>query len=295
MPIDLLNWVPSKILETSQDPAGFIVDDEEWNRRWNLNRAQGDDTAQALYEAIQALYTTAWHPTAGAASIKNPALSETSGTDVAAQLTWAAAWLATLQGIIDDPDTGLAARRLISTAITHDEITDRDAADSHPITAITGLEERLTSIQAGALDAVAHNLLPSRDVADAHPMAAITGLAAFKSAYDTLAAAYAIHNHNSNVLVHGTGTIAQKFASIDATIASITGDIGEITHNDLAGRDAAGAHPIGAITGLQTALDAKLAAATAATTYQPKILDGTDVPAAALGNNGDVYIRLAAS
>jgi len=43
------------------------------------------------------------------------------------------------------------------------------------------------------------------------------------------------------------------------TLAAITGDVSSISHADLLNRDAAGSHPISAITGLQTALDGKAA------------------------------------
>jgi hypothetical protein len=288
MPTDLQNWLPSKILEVSENPAGFIVDDEEWNRRWNLHRAQGDDTSQCLYDALQQLYTTAWHPTAGAVSIKNPAIDAESGDNVSSQLTWAANQLSIAFQTLAQHTAEIDLRRRTDVAITHAETTGRDLADCHPISAITDLENRLQSIQAGALEAVAHNLLPSRDVADAHPTSAITGL---DDALLTLTNDLATQEnriYTSAEITHGASTVSQKFANIDATIASITGDIGEITHNDLAGRDAVNGHPISAVTGLQAALDA------IAVTYQPKVLHGTTVPLDTLGNDGDIYIRISA-
>lgn len=56
-----------------------------------------------------------------------------------------------------------------SVEFRHDAITNRDLPDSHPISAITGLQ--------GALDnQIVHNNLSGRNIADAHPISAISGL-----------------------------------------------------------------------------------------------------------------------
>ena len=56
-----------------------------------------------------------------------------------------------------------------SVEFRHDAITHRDLPNSHPISAITGLQ--------GALDnQIVHNNLSGRNIADAHPISAITGL-----------------------------------------------------------------------------------------------------------------------
>lgn len=56
-----------------------------------------------------------------------------------------------------------------SVEFRHDAITHRDLPNSHPISAITGLQ--------GALDnQIVHNNLSGRNTADAHPISAIAGL-----------------------------------------------------------------------------------------------------------------------
>jgi hypothetical protein len=67
--------------------------------------------------------------------------------------------------------TGLQA--VLNTIVTtHNLLNNRNAADSHPIAAITGLQAELNKI------VTVHNLLTGRDSADSHAIAAITGLRA---------------------------------------------------------------------------------------------------------------------
>jgi hypothetical protein len=100
----------------------------------------------------------------------------------------------------------------------HTQLTNRAAADAHPMTAITGLASALASLATPA-----HNGLTGRDIADAHPSGAITGLDAALAAYQ-------------------------------AAIVALQGK----THNALTGRDAADAHPLASITGLAAALGAAI-------------------------------------
>lgn len=69
--------------------------------------------------------------------------------------------------------TGLQSALDAAGAIpSHSVLTDREAVDSHPIVAITGLQTALDTASA----IPNHSQIGSRDVADAHPVSAITGL-----------------------------------------------------------------------------------------------------------------------
>lgn len=141
---------------------------------------------------------------------------------------------------IDDVASGAIS------AFNHNDISNRSAANAHPMSAITGLSTLLNSqdVRIGDLEGDAltmsgnittltnrtHNQILGRDTANAHPSSAIS---------------------------HGGNTLANKLNNIDAIISSITGTVGELNHGDLVDRNAANAHNIDAITGLRTALDTR--------------------------------------
>lgn len=164
----------------------------------------------------------------------------------------------------------------------------------------TDLAQQISALQVGAISAFNHNDISGRDTVEAHPATAIQMVSMNKDvetelndlALDMQNAFTNQTNHtntagtkhaatNLSADRNGTSTTVQALLdSLFATVASLTGNISEIVHADLSGRDAAGSHPMSAITDLVTALAGK----------QPKILYGTTVPANTLGNDGDVYI-----
>lgn len=139
------------------------------------------------------------------------------------------------------------------------------------------LEDLLAAVQAGTIGAFNHNDISNRNAADAHSIAAISGLQA------ALDAGHAVAD-----IEYSTGVpLSTKLNNMDAVISGLSSGVVSISHADVLGRDAADAHPIAAITGLQAALDAK-ASATALTNYQTKITASTTNPSG--GSDGDVWI-----
>jgi hypothetical protein len=124
---------------------------------------------------------------------------------------------------------------------THNELDGRDGADAHPISAIEGLQTALDTASA----IPSHSVLTDREVVDSHPISAITGL---QAALDTVGA---IPNHNALtardvVDAHPIAAITNLQTALDSIVT---------VHNDLTARNAVDAHPISAITDLQAALN----------------------------------------
>lgn len=158
----------------------------------------------------------------------------------------------------------------------HSLLINRNLADQHQISAITGLQAALdakedwlgnpiadgyllqstasgtrswldpSTLGGGTSD---HSLLTNRSLADQHPISAITGL---QTALDARVVGPASATDENIALFDGTtGKLIQ-----DSGVK--ISDLGGTTvHGDLTGRDASDQHPISAITGLQAALDAK--------------------------------------
>ena len=269
MAIDLMTWVPKYLITELDELGGTVITNEHWNELWNLSRAQGDDTTGAVKQILDTLNATAWHPTSAATYISNPTLPTGLSTNVGGQ-------------IIE----------------LHDYITDLyEATDAHALR-LTDLDSRIDALSVGAISAFNHNEISNRNAADAHPISAITGLQTALDAKPTTHAALADRNntasHNTSAIEFASGvSLTQKLASIDATIASITGDVSEITHADLLGSDAANSHPISAITSLTASLsNINLGITnlnTAVGLKQNKITASTNAPSG--GGDGDVWIQ----
>lgn len=289
MAVDLNNWTPIYRINLPDDAPGKVVSAEYWTTLWQASVTQGDHSEETLEALLEKLNTTAWHPTEAAATITNPAIYELGGTNVAAQLAELFNDLDSAKGDISTLNTQVALRRLLSEPLTHndpDDIIGRDAADAHPISAITGLQATLDNITAGEISAFSHNDISARDALEAHPMSAITGLTAWQTDVldeldeqailiataktDILNLGDKVHNNiggrdtadahpASAIAYNATTSVLQKLNNIDGMISNITGDVSTLTHNDLAGLNAADAHPLASITGLQTALNAKQA------------------------------------
>lgn len=289
MAVDLNNWTPIYRINLPDDAPGKVVSAEYWTTLWQASVTQGDHSEETLAALLEKLNTTAWHPTEAAATITNPAIYELGGTNVAAQLAELFNDLDSAKGDISTLNTQVALRRLLSEPLTHndpDDIIGRDAADAHPISAITGLQATLDNITAGEISAFSHNDISARDALEAHPMSAITGLTAWQTDVldeldeqailiataktDILNLNDKVHNNiggrdtanahpASAIAYNATTSVLQKLNNIDGMISNITGDVSTLTHNDLAGLNAADAHPLASITGLQTALNAKQA------------------------------------
>lgn len=289
MAVDLNNWTPIYRINLPDDAPGKVVSAEYWTTLWQASVTQGDHSEETLAALLEKLNTTAWHPTEAAATITNPAIYELGGTNVAAQLAELFNDLDSAKGDISTLNTQVALRRLLSDPLTHndpDDIIGRDAADAHPISAITGLQATLDNITAGEISAFSHNDISARDALEAHPMSAITGLTAWQNdvldELDEQASLIAtartdilnlddkVHNNiggrdtadahpASAIAYNATTSVLQKLNNIDGMISNITGDVSTLTHNDLAGLNAADAHPLASITGLQAELNAKQA------------------------------------
>jgi hypothetical protein len=118
---------------------------------------------------------------------------------------------------------------------------------------------------AGTFD---HNELTNRTIADQHPVGAITGL---QTALDGKAPSS--HTHTLAQITDEGSMAAVNDAPADGTYYTRRNNAwsalaaSTLTHNDLGGRSTADAHPISAVTGLQTALDGKLTQAAADPLY----------------------------
>lgn len=96
-------------------------------------------------------------------------------------------------------DTALAGKSATTHTHDHATLTNRNAADSHPISSITGLQTALDSAASGGT--MDHSQLNNRSLVDSHPTAAITGL-------DTALAGKAptSHTHTSAQISDATST-----------------------------------------------------------------------------------------
>lgn len=270
MAINLDTWVPQYIIEDTNDLGGRPIAATRWNELWLLHRTQGDNTAEALKAVLDKLNITAWHPTAGAASINNPALYPNGATEVSGQLSElvvkAAEALGTgvaVSNALSQVVSGVIPVQVANTLGGHAPAYFATAAD------LLALADTVENLATGAISAFPHNGLATRDAADAHPISSITGLTAALGTIPVSHAQLALRNaadsHPASAIKYSEAlTVAQKFDAIDTTIASITGNVSEIAHNTLTLRDAASAHPTSAITGLDAALAGKQATITGA-------------------------------
>lgn len=236
MSIILAEWTPKKITNLPDEQPGDVVTGERWQELWKLVIEQGDYNSDTIALLLQHYFD-----------------------------------------FVNDTEAALLTKRDTTVVLDHNNIADitgTDAANCHPISAITGLQTILDNISAGAVSAFAHNDIGSRDAADAHPIASITGLEAQLTAL-------AEPKTTADITHAPAQTLAQKLAAMDSTIALLSGGIEVLEHNDLTARTAADAHPMSAITGLVTTLAGK----------QTKITYGTADPTG--GSDGDVYIKYA--
>lgn len=157
--------------------------------------------------------------------------------------------------------------------LDHTQLNNRDVADQHPINAITGLLTALqnkenelglpaangyilssdtlgnrtwienTGAGGGTND---HNLLLNRDASDQHIIGAITGLQSALDAKEDFLGNPTVDGYVLSSLIDGTRSWVAN-----------AGGGGTDDHNLLINRSVADQHPIGAITGLQSALDNK--------------------------------------
>lgn len=284
--LNLATWAPQLIVNIPGDLPGVIITSERWIELWQLSIGQGDYHGTSLRQLMDNILTY--------------------------RITTAEELLALTEA--------LTAKRDVTTALGHNvisDITGTDANNCHPISAITNLQSVLDGISAGALGVFSHNDIGSRDAVDAHPISAITDLAAAISTLTTIAG----WNHNdlpardaasahpaSAIVLSDASTVQTKISSILSTIAGITGNIAEITHNNLAGRTASDTHTMASITGLASALaaltnainiingsgtvyDSNRLGGLAAASWQRKITASTNDPSG--GADGDVWVKYA--
>lgn len=250
-------------------------------------------------QIVADLNETAWHATDGAISINNPALYAAGSTTVKGQLTELKTHMDVAESDIDT-QTGRIDDLYDGTVPAYNASRLGGASPAYYGTAaqITNLQGQIDGLAVGAISAFSHNDISNRDALDAHPQSAITGLVAELFMIDNhigilgdtvlnlTHAGFTDRNntasHTASAIEYDTGTsVAQKIANIDSTIAAITGDVSELAHNDLLGRSDEDAHPISAVTGLQTALDGKAAAS-----HGTHVTYGTTAAALTSGGTG---------
>ena len=116
-------------------------------------------------------------------------------------------------------------------------------------------------IPGGGGGTMLHDELSNRGLADQHPQSAITGLATALAGKANTSHQHVladITDEGSMAAVNDAPSDGAYYTRFNATWSSVANAAGAITHNNLAGRSTADAHPISAVTGLQTALDGKL-------------------------------------
>lgn len=293
----LNEWVPKLIVNLPDEQSGDVIKSTRWRELWALIIEQGDDNAQTIKEVLDELFLTAWHATEGAATINTPAIYDGGATTVAGQLAELLSHMDTAEAAIL-VETGRIDDLLDGTldAYNADRLGGELPAVYALASQITDLQGQINNISAGEIAAFDHNDISTRDANDAHPISAITGLATALGAIPATHASFADKNnaasHTAAAVQYSSGvSVAAKIAAIEATIAGITGDIGELNHNDLASRNAAAAHPMSAITDLVTTLAAKQATITgAATTVDTENLTASR----ALVSNGSGKIGVSA-
>lgn len=182
---------------------------------------------------------------------------------------------------IADLSTKLAALGDFNiNAISHNSLLNRNVADTHPISAITGLAAILATIpqpynDAPLLSAINNLTLNKVSVAVGMGLSQNSFTDAYKLQLDNLntllaGKANVSHTHNQSDIVGLSSALANKQDSLvsGTTIKTIngvsvlgSGDIvinsGTVDHSTLTNRNLADAHTIASITGLSTALAGK--------------------------------------
>ena len=270
MSVNLETWTPKLIIADTADLGGQPITSTYWNSLWKLHREQGDDTADALKTLLDTLKATVLHPTNAAGHISNPAVYPNGATLISGQLNEILADIdgvknrtTSTEEVIENILNGYLTVAKSDTLQGHQSDYFATAAS------VSALSTRLDNVSIGAISAFKHNGIGSRDAANAHPISAITGLEAALAAvpvnHSSLLLRDAANSHPATAIRYSDSlTLAQKLDAIDTVIASITGGISEIEHNTLLFRNAEDAHPISAITGLEDALTGKQAEITGA-------------------------------
>lgn len=288
----LTAWHPTEAAASLSNPAIYTDGSLTVSGQLSELKSFADQIVADLYE-------TAWHATDGAISINNPALYAAGATTVKGQLTELKTHMDTAESDIDT-QTGRIDDLYYGTvpAYTASRLGGEPPAYYGTAAQITNLQGQIDGLAVGAISVFSHNDISNRDAIDAHPLSAITGLNTALSTIGTYVgtledtvlnlthAGFTDRNdtasHIASAIEYDTGTsVAQKIANIDSTIAAITGDVSELAHNDLLGRSDEDAHPISAITGLQTALDGKAAAS-----HGTHVTYGTSAAALTSGGTG---------
>ncbi len=130
--------------------------------------------------------------------------------------------------------------------VSHSELLNRDAADSHPIAAVTDLQDTLDGLQSQIDDVSTedHNTLSNRDAADAHPIAAVTGLQAAldgKQASNANLTAFAALTGAANLVPYFTGVGAMATSALTTFGLSLIACVNGAAGLTVLGAEAAGA------------------------------------------------------
>lgn len=298
------------------DTAGAHIDAAYWNELWETARMQGNYNAQTLVEIVAKLSQGVWHIVNGAASIKNPPVSDgtvSSLDNVSNQLSFLAERVTDLMPLLqsdgaahletstfDGQGTTTVAEQLntlhtkqvqldASSTKIHNNMGQRNAKDCHPISAITNLASTLNALAKGHVSAYPHNLLPGRGAIGAHPIGAIEGLS------EALSSLAAQTRTGTQVLAKDpdgtTRTLQALLDNIYLLLAAATG-VAELQHNALSDRNVAGAHTIAAVTGLQAALDNVYTKQEINEMFQKKIVTYTGATPPEGLPNGTICLRI---
>lgn len=201
-------------------------------------------------------------------------------------ITETAQWEATVYQI-DTSDLVLGGANGASNAAAQD-LANRTAWLKVQVDALNDL---VTNLPSGTLN---HTTLINRDAADSHPISAITGLQSALDGKITLAQAAAaapiqVLSAGANVSITPISGVTGGY-SIAATSS---GGTGTSDHAALSNRSLADQHPIGAISGLQSALDGKAGTGHthSATAITSGTLDRERLPTASTAAAGIVQLN----
>ena len=261
-------WHPTDAAETISNPE--IYPDGSLHVAGQLTELK-----EFADQIIADLLQTAWHPTDAAETISNPAIYSSGAEEVSGQIDELKSHMDAAESNIQTNTNNIAdIFSGTKAAYTADRLDGQLPAFYAKASQISGMQNQIDELAVGAISAFSHNDISNRNAADAHSVAAITVLDSTLNTleYDlgvltnvvggmTHAGFLDKNDPDSHVVAaiqYAEGvTLAQKLANIDSTIANITGDVSAITHNNILGRDEDHAHPVSAISGLIDILAAK--------------------------------------
>ena len=171
-------WVPRYIMDPTHDLSGTPISAEYWNNLWLINQLQGDDTTATLKQLVDEIYATVWHPTSAAEHITNPEIYPGLSTNVSGQLSELRDTLSSAKVTIAANSTNIS-RIGTGVMPAGDALKLGGQLPVYYATtaALAAMNTVIDNLTIDASSAFSHNNVANRDAADAHPIASITGLA----------------------------------------------------------------------------------------------------------------------